>query len=104
MKVEGSKVINTLANWGSNPGEFEEIVSELSQDAENCILAAEAKVYADREMISYQLTLTNRGVERYYAWCAEHGYHPNLQGKENILIFDDQDEESVRNTLEEWGM
>lgn len=104
MEITKDMVIRTLANWGWNEGEFEEVIVELAQNADEMIETTDAKIYDD--MISYTLALTEKGVETHGKWCQKHEYTPNLKGKKkNILLFVDDDfSESIKNTLEEWGL
>lgn len=100
-KPTHSQVVKTLREWGYNDGEFEEVVASLAQRAE-LISYATAEIHSNH--ISYRLDLTKAGREFFENWCAENGYtRLELKGQaHNILIFDDEDEESVQNTLDEW--
>lgn len=96
------EIINTLKNWGFNTGEFDEIVVYLAQNQMIC--GAHAVIHVGNvydPMITYYLLLTEDGINEYEKWCQENGYKPNLK-EGNLLTMDDEDEESVKNTLEEW--
>ena len=95
------KIVRTIKNWGYNEGELEEIIVQLAEHAEDSILSANARVCED-EQISYELTLTKKGVQLYENWCSKNDLTPMLTGNGNVLLFADQNKDSVQNTLEEW--
>ena len=105
VEFSGEMVEESLANWGHNPGYLEEIVATLCSDTNNTS-AVEAKVekdYQNEYIIEYELTLTEQGKEVYYNWIKENDYSCGLVGG-NKLIFHDEHEDSIKNTIDDWDV
>jgi hypothetical protein len=94
------EILNVFLNWEYKQGEFKEALKILAMGLD-AISNVSATVYSNH--IEYQIILTPKGIQSYLRWCRENDYTPNLLGKNNILIYDDEDEESIRETLYYWG-
>lgn len=97
IKVDMEKVVKTLKNWGYNHGDFEELIVRLAeQDGFESIFAT----VPQPNLISFEYRLNEKGKEIAEEFAEEYGYTPiSAEG-----YFHDDSPESVKNTLEEWGI
>jgi len=96
MNTDMEQIEKTLKEWGWNAGDFEELIVRLAEGDGFYSLKA---TVPQKNFLSYEYRLNSKGKEiaREFAW--EYGYTPI----EDFGCFEDDNPESVANTLEEWG-